>query len=94
MASASVLTLWMPNKIFGKCNLVPNKKFLKLLFGAGKNFRFLTPGAGENLTVNFSADQQPYFFIFWKKYWSYAKVLYIFFVENWILYKMVKTASW
>ena len=37
---------------------------LKLLFGASKNFRFLTPGAGKNLTVNFSADHQPYFFIF------------------------------
>ena len=35
-----LLTLWLPNKIFGNCNLVPNKKFLKLLFGAGKNFGF------------------------------------------------------
>ena len=39
----------------------------------------------------------------WKQYWSYVKVLYIFFVENWftvylflenlILYMMAKTAS-
>ena len=35
-----------------------------------------------------------YMILFYEKYGSYVKVLYIFFlVDNWILYKMMKTAS-
>ena len=63
----SMLTLWRPNKIFGKCNLVPNKKILKLLFGAGKKFRFLTPGAGKKFDRKLFRRPPTVFFYFLKK---------------------------
>ena len=49
---------------------------------------------GENgWTVYFSADRRTYDFIFWKKYWSYVKVLYILFCRELNSLQDGKTAS-
>ena len=86
------LTLWLWNKIFRNCHLARNKFFRFSSLAPNKIFGFSLL-AQNKIWPSILRRPPTVCFIFWKKYWFYVKWLYIFFVENWILYKMMKTAS-
>ena len=84
------LTLSLPNKIFSNCHLAPNKFFSFSPLAPNNIFGFSLLASNK---ITFLPTTERMILFSEKKYWSYVKVLHIFFIENLILYKMVKTAS-
>ena len=86
-------TLWLQNKNFHNCHLSPNKFFHFSPLAPNKIFGFSLPALKKFWLSTFPQNTEPHDFIFWKSIGPMQKCCISFFVENLILYKMVKTTS-
>ena len=86
------LTLWLPNKIFHNCHLVPNKCFRFSSMAPNNIFGFSLLASNKIDCLLFHRWPTVWFCFLKKVLVLCKRAVYLFVVENWILYNMVKIA--